>query len=168
MKSIADFAESLINEEVEEIHEGKKPPPAGGANPIMPSKDPKQPDIRNIKVPDEFVTAIVEGKTKDNEYAICTASLQDKKGEKPKDEAKFKRCKTKVKSSFNEDTQSLIKRLNDLISEAREVLKALKVNENLGTSTGMLGTTMAPTGGKKKAISILDTIKKSKKKNVVK
>lgn len=170
METIGSFAEKMIQESLEDVRSGKASAPTETAN--APRTDPTgQVDISRIEVPKETMGDILEGYKpgykKGSEYAICTSQLQSEKGEKPKNEAKFKRCKSKVRAKIS-DSVDVNQKLGEVIGSLVPLLEQLKnsikdmreLSENLSmgaTTTGQIGVNLA--GGK-----VYKALKKKKKK----
>lgn len=105
---LADFAESIL------IEESKKGPVIPDAPSVESLPPQSQLDIRNIEVPDDFVTTIVEGKSP-----------------APVKKVQPKITETKV------DHKELITKFMALLEEGKKLINEM-------TTCGMIGTTSAP------------------------
>lgn len=120
MQSIGSFAESLINEQVEDIKAGKVAPPTKGGQPQAPAGR----DISNVEVPDDFM------------HSILGESYTPPEKEEPI-----------VEQPIAEETSTLIteETANNLITLLMEVKTLLK--ESMGmTMSGHLGVNLGGPG----------------------
>jgi hypothetical protein len=142
MKSIGDFAASLIEGDIQNIKEGKEASPSMNKN--TPKVEPGQKDIRNVDVPDEFMQSLLGESYNPNPWP--SQELDDY--EEPEPEVSNALTGEPLPStSLLTESQG-----NEIISLLHEVKGMIEEM----TSTGMLGVNLAgpaatnPTKTKKK------------------
>jgi len=122
MRSIGDFAESLINEQVGSIKEGKSLPPS------QQGLSPAGRDISNVEVPDSFMKQVL-GEQFHPQDTPAADAIPEIVWEEPEATQE-----PKAPESLTEETAQ---QLVPLLEEVRDLLK------EMGTTTGMLGVNMA-------------------------
>lgn len=132
MRSIGDFAESLIQEQVNNVRSGKELPP----NVVSKQKGlaPAGIDISKTKVPNSFMKEIL-GEQFTPQEAEPVDSIPELQWNDP--------SKKESKKEPQQLTEETAKQLFPLLEEVRDLLKEMCC----GTTTGMLGTTMGGAKG---------------------
>lgn len=118
-KGIGDFAQSLINSDISDIHEGK---PVGGGDSTW--ADPSQPDLSRVKVPKDFSSQILQ-----ESFEIPMSQIPE----------------VPERVSPPNNYEKMVTRFNALLTEAREILETLGTTTgSIGVATlGKSGGTVS-------------------------
>lgn len=127
MRSIGDFAESLIQEQVKNIRTGKELPPSVSSK--QKGLSPAGIDISKTKVPDSFMKQILG-----EQFTPQDAEPVDSIPELVWNEIN----KNKPKAEPRQLTEETAQELFPLLEEVRDLLREMCC----GTSSGMIGTKM--------------------------
>ena len=119
MKSIGDFAASLIQGEVEAIKEGKELPPALRTK----APSPQVPDLRSVEVPDTFMKEVL------GEQFVPDES----KPELVEEVEEIEEEVYEVPSIISEEQAS---EMISLLREVKGLLKEMTMTGNLGVNLG--------------------------------
>ena len=121
MNSISSFAEDLILQDIQEVKEGKALPPA--LRDTMPKPDGK--DIRNTKVPETFMQQVLG-----EEYVPSS----DPDPEIIEEASEF--FGTEPTEVIEEDFQSIILEVRELLKEVKGILTEITTVGRLGVNLG--------------------------------
>ena len=129
-QNIGDFAESLINGDVQGIQEGKAP-----ASVDQTWSEPNQRDITRVDVPEGFSQSVLE------ESFNVKASASTKKSASLTEE--------QVLFQSSPDYESLVGRFNALMTEAEAILEMV-TGAGVGTGVGDINVNLGGPGKKAK------------------
>ena len=132
MKSISDFAESLILGEVKDIQEGKAVSPSMATN--TPQAAPAGKDIRDVKVPNSFMQEVLG-----EEFV---PSLQEEVLPEPEEEEVIHLEEPQENNSLV-ISEGTINELVVLLKEVKELLSEMTMGT---TSTGQIGVNLGGPG----------------------
>ena len=130
MTSIADFAESLILDEIKNVKEGKALPPSLSVseNKLAPAGK----DIRNIDVPDSFMQEVLG-----EDY---------KSPPKPQLKEEVEEIQTELEPDDSEPrmiSEEKADRIITLLTDVKKMLSEMGMATFTGTSTGNIGNNFA-------------------------
>ena len=131
MESISKFAEELIGQELNSIHEGKAVAPSTNTN--TPKAAPAGKDIRNISVPDEFMQQIL-GESYHPQETISAEEMPEIVWTDSEEEAE-EVSKNSTPEMLTESTaQNLIPLLEEVRNLLREMTAATTGSGNIGVN----------------------------------